>query len=217
MFHYMLINRVGLHYGAIASQMCHHHGAVTSMRSRLLFSSAGAILVQFEGKNTQYIRLYCLYRLSTAIIIHQCNPWPVNIIEFLYWETPISIDPTASSSHVVETIGIKFLNGFNYRLILYDQLVQALGRSTKHQPSNPVCPGDMKLRLKKKRGGEDGWLAGCSKWDRAEEQSAGKIEAIMQPSHAGIKAFLICKFCLSCTFLRQTDLGDMQLPSHVGA
>lgn len=45
--------------------------------------------------------------------------------------------------------------------------------AAKHQLSSTDCPGDMELRLKMKREGEDGWL----RLSGAEEQSAEKIEA----------------------------------------
>lgn len=93
------INRVGLHYGFTARQLCHHHGTVTSMRSCLLFSSVGVTLAQFEVK--MHIYHLTFLPISISSIHLRIHPWPLSytnvtpdsyVIQFIYWKRTTLID-----------------------------------------------------------------------------------------------------------------------------
>lgn len=70
MLHYMFIIRVGLHYGATASQVCHRHGAAASMRSNLISPHVAVTLVQFVAKHT-HLKYIHLHFTSAIPPVHQ--------------------------------------------------------------------------------------------------------------------------------------------------
>lgn len=173
------INRVGLHYGFTARQLCHHHGTVTSMRSCLLFSSAGVTLAQFEVK--MHIYHLTFLPISISSIHLRIHPLPLSytnvtpdshVIQFIYWKRTTLIDQqlqmaAKKRNHIPEQLqlSINLMIGWPRHRAGWNSKTPAQQRSV---------PWRHGAKTKEEERGR-GWLAGYSKWGRGADSRADRV------------------------------------------
>lgn len=222
----MVINRVGLHYGAtlpvncaITMELSHQWGHVSFFPCR---SNTGTVWGEKYTFTVQYTPP--LFQYSSSLYIHQYIHPPIHY----HYHTPMYLtpDPWINRIHSPRKTNIdKSTASSSQQLQQYeshswtassidrsnDLAGQGIGgRGSKHQPSNTACPGGMKLGLKEEERGR-GWLAAVS---GTEEQWAGQIEAnaAMQASSLSWCASSACRVSSSGRLT-----SEHQLPSHVVA